>query len=104
MVSKAGLNSQSVERLDAMVRLESTGSLDLVFDNIIDGTGLTVTVPNGTEDGQKCVFTWEFGSSFTLNGVFATSLGNDTEILFIATDKPALVTLTWKSATSRWSV
>lgn len=104
MVSKAGLNSQSIERLDAMVRLESTGSLDLVFDNIIDGTGLTVTVPNGTEDAQKCVFTWEFGSSFTLNGAFRTALGDDTQITFEATDKSALVTMVWDTSAMKWSI
>lgn len=102
--SKAGLNSQSGNRLDKMNRITATGNLSLVFDNIIDGTSLTITAPSGTQDGEKCILTWEFGSAFTLAGAFQTSLGNDTSIIIAGTDKSALVTLVWDSAALKWSL
>ena len=102
--SKAGINSQSGNRLDNMKRVTTSTALSTLYDNIVDGTGLTVSAPNGTVDGQKLVFTWEFGSSFTLTGVFTTSLGDDTSIVVVATDAAALVKMVWKSATSRWSL
>lgn len=103
-VSSAGLNSQSAIRLKTMLRVTATGNLNLFRDSIIDGTALTVTVPNGTVDGQRVSFTWEFGSTFTLSGQFQTTAGADTQITFAATDKPAPAMLVWKAATAKWSL
>ena len=102
--SKAGINSQSGNRLDNMKRVTTSTALSTVYDNIVDGTALAVSAPSGTVDGQKLVFTWEFGSSFTLTGVFTTSLGDDTSIVVAAEDKSALVTMVWNATTSRWGL
>jgi hypothetical protein len=103
-MGKASQNADSVNRLTKMNRITANGALSLVRDNIIDGSGLTVTAPAGTVDGQKLSWTWEFGSDFTLSGAWQTTAGDDAEITFAATDKPVLVTAVWNAAASKWSI
>lgn len=104
MVSEAARNSQSSSRLDKMVRIITSTQLSTFRDNIIDGTGLTVIASNGTEDDQKLNWTWKFGSSFTVSGLFTTSEGDDTELVVVADLQPALITMVWNSALGKWEI
>ncbi len=104
MVSQAARNSQSASRLDKMVRITASTQLSTFRDNIVDGTALVVVAPNGTEDGQKLSWTWKFGSSFTVTGLFSTSEGDDTELIVTVDLKPALILMVWNTALNKWEI
>lgn len=102
-ISKAGTNSQSGQRLSKMLRVTATGTLSLTQDSIIDGSGLTITIPSGEFDGQQVKLTWVYGSDFTLSGLFTTSQGDTTDILVAAEDSVVSpLTFVWDSLISKW--
>jgi hypothetical protein len=96
--------SNKKDKVSAANRVTTSTTLVTASDNIIDGNGLTIVVPNGTLSNQVLNVTWEFGSAFTLSGAFQTSLGDDNSIIVVSTDKSALLTLVWDSSAAKWSL
>lgn len=85
-------------------RLTSNSALGFTSKNLVDGTGLTMTIADGTVDGQECVFSWKYGSSFSLTGNFSTHLGDDTELTVTSTDVAVVYTLIWDATDMKWGV